>query len=72
MNCEVMDIDVLRDYLKSCMNPEGGGGPSMKNHKSIGFLSNSGPDHLETQHSMLDHHQQASETPLKWPIMTGL
>ena len=41
-----------------------------KNHKNIGFLSNSGPDPLKitklpSQHSMLGHHQNASETPFK-------
>ena len=36
---------------KSCTNPEGGtGGPDpsiLKNHKIIGFLSNTGPDPLK-------------------------
>ena len=36
----------------TCADPEGGGGgrgsgPSMKNHKNIGFLSNSGPNSLK-------------------------
>ena len=47
--------------------PRGGTGvrtiPPLKNHKSIGFLSNSGPDPLRNQHSILAHHQNASETP---------
>ena len=39
----------------------------LKNHKNIGFLSNTGPDPLKitklpSQHSMLGHHQHASET----------
>ena len=48
-----------------CADPEGGGiggpdpspPPPLKNHKNIGFLSNTGPDHLQitklpSQHSM--------------------
>ena len=42
--------------------------PPLKNHKYIGFLSNTGPDPLKitklpSQHSMLGHHRHASETP---------
>ena len=65
-----------------CGSREGTGGPSLKNHKNIGFLSNCGPDPLNItklprQHSMLGHHQHASETPFKWrfagwPTMTHL
>ena len=47
--------------------------PPLKNHKNIGFLSNTGPDPLKihklpSQHSMLGHHQPVpvSETPFKW------
>ena len=41
--------------------------PTLKNHKSIGFLSNNGQDPLRitklpNQHSMLGHHRPASET----------
>ena len=38
---------------KTCADPEGGGGtggpdpPPLKNHKNIGFLSNTGPDPLK-------------------------
>ena len=40
----------------------------LKNHRSIGFPSNIGPDPLEitklpSQHLMLGHHRQASKTP---------
>ena len=40
----------------------------LKNHKNIGFLSNTGPDTLKitklsSQHSMLGHHLHASKTP---------
>ena len=43
--------------------------PPLKNHKNIGFLSNTGPDPLHfsklpSQHLMLGHHLHASETPL--------
>ena len=35
--------------------------PPLRNHKNIGFQSNSGPDPLKllSQHSMLGHHQRA-------------
>ena len=60
-------------------DPEGGTGgldspPPLKNHKNIGFLSNTGPDPLKnhkatkppSQHSMLGPHRPASEMPFKW------
>ena len=42
--------------------------PPLKNHKNIGFFSNTDPDSLKItklsgQHSMLGHHRHASETP---------
>ena len=56
----------------------GTGGPysPLKNHKNIGFLSNTGPDPLKitkllSQHSMLGHHRPASETPFKWRFAGG-
>ena len=64
-------------------DPEGGGTgglgsppPPLKNHKNIGFLSNTGPDPLEitklpSQHSMLGHHLHASKTPFKWQFAGG-
>ena len=53
--------------------------PPLKNHKKLGFLSNTGPDPLKitkvtkvskgaknsSQNSMLDHYRHASETPFK-------
>ena len=64
----------------SCVDPEGGGGaggldPPEKS-QNIGFLSNTGPDPLKItklsfQHSMLGHHQHASETPFKWRFAGG-
>ena len=50
--------------------------PSLKNHKNIGFLSNTGLDPLKitklsSQHSMLGHHWHASETPFKWHSLAG-
>ena len=49
---------------------------TQKNHKNVGFLSNTGPDPLKStrlpsQHSMLDHHRPASETPFKWCFAGG-
>ena len=50
---------------------EGTGGPEpLKDHKAIGFLSNTGlefPENtkLSSQHSMLGYHLPASETPFK-------
>ena len=39
----------------------------LKNHKHIGFLSNTGLDPLKiTKHSMFEHQRHASETPFKW------
>ena len=56
----------------SWADPElGTGGPDpLKNHKNIGFLSNTGPDpvkisRLLSQHSMFGHHRPASETTFK-------
>ena len=54
-----------------CGSREGTGGPDPPppgKHKIIGLLSNSGPDPLKiakllSQHSMLGHHQHASEKP---------
>ena len=48
----------------------GSPGP-LKNHESIGCLSNTDPDSLKitrlpSQHSMLGHHRHASKTPFKW------
>ena len=57
------------------MDPEGGGGQGvktpLKNHKNIGFLSNTCPDPLKNHKatkpdSMLGHHRQDSEMPFKW------
>ena len=48
-----------------------GGSDPPENHKNIGLLSNTGPDHLiftklQSQHSMLGHRWSASETPPEW------
>ena len=46
--------------------------PPLKNHKVIGYLSNTCPDpmrnlnKLPSLHSMLSHHRPESETPFKW------
>ena len=62
--------------LESCAGPDGVGG-RLKNHKNIGFLSNTGPDPLKitklpSQHSMLGQHLHASETPFKLRVTGGL
>ena len=48
----------------------------LENHKSIGFLSNTGPDplkitNLTNKHSMLEHYRPSSETPFKWRFACG-
>ena len=65
----------------SCADPEGRGGgngpgPPLKNHKNIGFLSNTGPDpltiiKLPSQHSMLGLHRHASKTPFNGVSLAG-
>ena len=59
--------------VASCADPGGGGGTGvqtpLENHKNIGFLINTGLDHLKNHkankpHSMIGHHRHASETPL--------
>ena len=54
----------------------GSGPPTPENHKNIGFLSNTGPGHLNitrlpSQHSMLRHHRHAIETPLNDVSLAG-
>ena len=51
-------------------------GPTLKNHKAIVFLCNTGPDPLKNhkatkQHSMFSHHLPASETPFPWCFACG-
>ena len=54
-----------------------GSGPPLKNHKNIGFLSNTGRDPLKkitklpSQYSMLGHRPLASEMPFKWRFTAG-
>ena len=56
--------------VRACADPDGTGDPDppLKNHKNIGSLSNTCPDHknhkaIPSQHSMLGHDQPTSETP---------
>ena len=44
-----MSFEVLVTTFMACADPEGdrGSGSPLKNHKNIGFLSNTGPDPLE-------------------------
>ena len=59
-------------WNNSYADPEGGdrgSGPHLKNHKNIGFLSNTGLDPLKITKlpsQQLGHHRHASETPFKW------
>ena len=40
----------------------------LENYKVIGFLSNTGPDHLKITQG---HHRSATETPFKWRFAGG-
>ena len=63
-----------------CADTEGGGAGgrgygSLEKSKIKGFLVNICPDPLQitklpSQHSMLDHHRHASETPFKWRFVS--
>ena len=68
-------------YMRHVRIQRGGGGQGvrtpLKNHKNMGFLSNSGPDplkitKLQSQHSMLGHHRPASETPFNGVSLAGV
>ena len=67
----------VSQYSKHGSRRGGGGGGGqgvktpLKNHKNIGFLSNTCPDPLKNHKatkpdSMLGHHRQDSEMPFKW------
>ena len=72
---------MLFNELMTCADQEGGQGgldppPPPPPLKNIGFLSKTCPDppkitKLPRQHSMLDRHRQASETPFKWRFTGG-
>ena len=54
----------------------GFGPPPLKNHKNIGFLSNTGPDppknHKATKPAFnFKHYRHASKTPFKWRFAGG-
>ena len=66
---EVFRYNIFGNYqqyfsiLNTCVDPEGGSGPPppLKNHKIIGFLSNTGLDPIQftklpSQRSILGHH----------------
>ena len=51
--------------------------PPVKNHKNIGFLSNTDPEPLENHKATkptfnVCHHWNARETPFKWRFAGGL
>ena len=54
--------------ITAWVDPEGdrgqGSGPPLKNHKNIGFLSNTCPDPLKIT-KLPSHHRHASEMPFK-------
>ena len=64
-----------------CADPEGGQSnqmppPPLKNHKNIGFLSNTGPDPLKNHKATkpafnVGPHQHTRETPFKWRFTGG-
>ena len=48
-NMSVETSSLFNSHTIACADPEGGQGvrsPSLKNHKNIGFLCNTGPDPL--------------------------
>ena len=49
-----------------------GGPPPQKNHKNIGFLSNTSPDPLKNHKATkLGHHRPTSEMPLNGVLLAG-
>ena len=58
-------------------DPEGDSGlDPLKNHKNIGFSSNTGLDSLKitklpSQHLIMGHHRHASETAFRWRTDDG-
>ena len=46
--CQFHYYFLCRDSLSTCADPEGGQG-FLKNHKNIGFSSNTGPDPLKNR-----------------------
>ena len=74
---DVFNVEHLDFFVAQIMRGSNGGGggqgdvPPLKNHKNIGFLSNTGPDpkknkkKLLSQYSMLGYHQHASDAPFK-------
>ena len=72
--CKNVNIFLPISYMRGSRGRGGTGrglDPPLKNHKNIGFLSNSDPGPLKNQHSMLDHLQHASETPFKYRFPGG-
>ena len=54
----------------------GGPDPTLKNHKNIGFLSNTGPDPLKNHKATkpafnVEYHRLANETPLNGVSLAG-
>ena len=65
------------NFFETCADPEVREGDPLKNHKNIGFLSNTGPyplkkHKLQSQKSLLGHYRHASETPYDGPLILAL
>ena len=73
----IQSVQTLSDYALAeplWADPEGP--DTLKNHKNIGFLSNTGPDtlkitKLQSQHSMLGNHRPASNCHLNGVLLAG-
>ena len=66
----------LNEHYGRIQRGEHGVGTRLKNYKNMGFLSNTGPDHLKStklpsQYSMLAHHVPTSQTPLNGVSLAG-
>ena len=71
-----ISVYIVRSHARIQREGAEGPDPSLKNHKNIEFLSNTGPDPLKflklpSQHSTLGHRRHASETPFKGVSLAG-
>ena len=78
-------VNVLTYMYEICSDPEGGQGvrtpPPLKNHKNIGFISNTGPDPLKNNKTTkpvlnvgptLAHQRNAISMAFRWRADYGL
>ena len=66
----------MKQAVKAVREGDMGSGLPLKNHKTIGFSSNTGTDPLKNQKVTkpalkVGHHWYDSETPFKWPFAGG-